>query len=79
MFPTIFALGLLGLKDETKAGSSLIVMAIVGGAILPPIMGKIIDWQNDNIKIGFIVPLVCFLVILYFGLKAYKPDSEIAE
>lgn len=79
MFPTIFALGLVGLKDETKAGSSLIVMAIVGGAILPPIMGKIIDWQNDNIKIGFIVPLVCFLVILYFGFKAYKPDSKIAE
>jgi MFS transporter, FHS family, L-fucose permease len=73
MFPTIFALGIVGLKDETKLGSSLIVMAIVGGAILPPIMGKIIDWQNDNIKIGFVIPLICFLVIIYFGAKAYKP------
>ncbi len=79
MFPTIFALGIVGLKDETKLGSSLIVMAIVGGAILPPIMGKIIDWQNDNIKLGFTIPLICFLVILYFGLKAYKPEFKKAE
>jgi FHS family L-fucose permease-like MFS transporter len=79
MFPTIFALGIVDLKDETKIGSSLIVMAIVGGAILPPIMGKIIDWQNDNIKIGFAVPLVCFLVILYFGIKGYKPVLKKAE
>ncbi len=79
MFPTIFALGLVGLKDETKAGSSLLVMSIVGGAILPPLMGQIVDWQNDNIKIGFIVPLICFLVILYFGIKGYKPDFKKAE
>jgi MFS transporter, FHS family, L-fucose permease len=79
MFPTIFALGIVDLKDETKIGSSLIVMAIVGGAILPPIMGQIIDWQNDNIKIGFAVPLICFLVILYFGMKGYKPVFKKAE
>jgi FHS family L-fucose permease-like MFS transporter len=79
MFPTIFALGIVDLKDETKIGSSLIVMAIVGGAILPPMMGQIIDWQNDNIKIGFAVPLICFLVILYFGMKGYKPVLKKAE
>lgn len=76
MFPTIFALGLVDLKEETKAGSSLLVMAIVGGAILPPVMGQIIDWQNDNIKIGFIVPLICFLVILYFSVAGYKPNGK---
>lgn len=79
MFPTIFALGLVDLKDETKAGSSLLVMSIVGGAILPPIMGQIVDWQNDNIKIGFTIPLICFLVILYFALRGYKPDAKTAE
>jgi MFS transporter, FHS family, L-fucose permease len=73
MFPTIFALGLVDLKEETKAGSSLLVMAIVGGAILPPVMGQIVDWQNDNIKLGFAVPLICFLVILFFSIRGYKP------
>jgi FHS family L-fucose permease-like MFS transporter len=79
MFPTIFALGLVGLKDETKIGGSLLVMAIVGGAVLPFIMGKIIDATNDNIQIGYIVPLICFLVIIYFGAKAYKPVLKKAE
>ena len=73
MFPTIFALGLVDLKEETKAGSSLLVMAIVGGAILPPIMGRIVDWQQDNIKLGFAVPLICFIVILFLSVWRYKP------
>jgi FHS family L-fucose permease-like MFS transporter len=79
MFPTIFALGIVDLKDETKIGSSLLVMAIVGGAVLPFIMGKIIDATNDNIQMGYIVPLICFLVILYFGMKGYKPVFKKAE
>ena len=79
MFPTIFALGLVNLNEETKAGSSLLVMAIVGGALLPPLMGQLIDWQNDNIKFGFIVPLICFLVILYFSISGYKPATKKAE
>src|SRR5690606_24637753 len=72
MFPTIFALGIQGLGEDTKAGSSWLIMAIVGGAILPYIMGTIIDVQGDNIQVGYIIPLLCFLVILYFGLKGYK-------
>jgi len=54
MFPTIFALGIDGLGDLTKVGSSLLVMAIIGGAIFPSAMGRISD--ATNIQIAFIVP-----------------------
>lgn len=76
MFPTIFALGIVGLGDDTKIGSSLLVMSIVGGAILPYIMGTIIDWNGDQVQTGYFVPLVCFLVILYFGLSGYKINEK---
>ena len=72
MFPTIFALGLVNLGHETKIGGSLLVMAIVGGAVFPFIMGRIIDLYNDNIQVGYIVPLACFLGIIYFGIRGYK-------
>ena len=47
-------------------------MSIVGGAIFPYLMGTIIDMRGDDIQAGYVVPLACFLVILYFGLKGYK-------
>ncbi|TDH27498.1 L-fucose:H+ symporter permease [Segetibacter sp. 3557_3] len=72
MFPTIFSLGIEELGADTKIGSSLLVMSIVGGAIFPYIMGTIIDMNGDKIQVGYIVPLVCFLVIIYFGLSGYK-------
>ena len=72
MFPTIFSLGITGLKEETKPASSLIVMAIVGGAIFPVIMGRIIDITGDNIQIGYIVPFMCFFVVWYFGWKGHE-------
>ncbi|MBC7888429.1 MAG: L-fucose:H+ symporter permease [Ferruginibacter sp.] len=71
MFPTIFALGIKGLKGDTEFGSSLIIMSIVGGAILPRIFGYISD-GTGNIQYGYIVPLICFVVILFFGWKGYK-------
>ncbi|MEQ7800985.1 L-fucose:H+ symporter permease [Pedobacter sp. ASV1-7] len=71
MFPTIFSLGIKDLGNDTKLGSSLIIMSIVGGAVLPPIMGYIADLTH-NIQIGYIVPLVCFVVVLVFGLKGHK-------
>lgn len=71
MFPTIFALGIKDLKGDTKFGSSLIIMSIVGGAIMPPIFAYISDITN-NIQYGYIVPLVCFLFIIYFGWKGYQ-------
>ena len=72
MFPTIFSLGIDDLKENTKPASSLIVMAIIGGAIFPVIMGYIIDNSNDNIQVGYWVPLVCFIVVLYYGLVGHK-------
>ena len=72
MFPTIFSLGLVGLKGNTETGSSWLVMSIVGGAILPYGMGTLIDMNHDNIQSGYLIPLVCFLVILYFGVFGHK-------
>jgi MFS transporter, FHS family, L-fucose permease len=72
MFPTIFSLGIIDLKENTKPASSLIVMAIIGGAIFPVIMGYIIDNSNDNIQVGYWVPLLCFIVVLYYGLVGHK-------
>lgn len=73
MFPTIFSLGIKDLNENTKPASSLIVMSIIGGAIFPIIMGKIIDNAGDDIQKGYIVPLLCFFVVLYFGLKGHQP------
>lgn len=72
MFPTIFALGIDGIGEDTKPGSSWLIMSIVGGAILPFGMGLLIDMYGDNIQIGYSIPLVCYLIILYFGLRGYK-------
>jgi FHS family L-fucose permease-like MFS transporter len=66
MFPTIFALGLLGMGDDTKRASSFIIMAIVGGAAVPPLMGLLAD--TGGMRMGFAVPLGCFLVVLLFAL-----------
>ena len=72
MFPTIFGLGIEGLGNDTKIGASLLVMSIVGCAIFPYVMGTIIDLNNDNIQIGYYVPAICYLVILYFAIAGYK-------
>jgi FHS family L-fucose permease-like MFS transporter len=72
MFPTIFALGIDSIGDDTKPGSSWLIMSIVGGAILPYAMGTLIDMNHDNIQIGYSIPLFCFIIILYFGLRGYK-------
>jgi FHS family L-fucose permease-like MFS transporter len=77
MFPTIFSLGIKGMNENTKPASSLIVMAIIGGAIFPVIMGRMIDHFNDNIQIGYSIPLLCFFVVLYFGLKGHKVKESI--
>ena len=70
MFPTIFALGIKDLGALTKKGSSLLIMTIVGGALCPMFMGYIAD--VSNMALGFIIPLLCFGFIVFFGLKGYK-------
>lgn len=74
MFPTIFALGIKNLGPFTKRGSSLLVMAIIGAAVVPPVMGKISDLSN--IQRAFFVPLFCYAYIFYFAVRGYKPVAE---
>ncbi len=68
MFPTIFSLGIQSLGKDTEMASSLIVMSIVGGAVLPRVFGLISD-NTGNIQFGYIVPLIAFLVVAYFGWR----------
>ncbi|HTI98617.1 MAG TPA: MFS transporter [Dongiaceae bacterium] len=65
MFPTIFALGIFGLGARAKKASGFIVMAIMGGAILPKLMGAVAD--HSDISRGFIVPLFCFAIVACYG------------
>ncbi len=77
MFPTIFALGIKGLGEETKIASSFLVMAIIGGGVAPLFMGLISD-KTGSIQMAYIVPLLCFLVVLYYGLKGHKVIKKAA-
>ena len=72
MFPTIFALGVKDLGHHTKKGSSFIIMSIVGGAIMPYAMGYVAN--SYSTAISYSVPLVCFLVVVWYGWKGYKTN-----
>ncbi|WP_461094697.1 L-fucose:H+ symporter permease [Spirosoma gilvum] len=67
MFPTIFSLGIYGLGAQTKVGSSLLIMAIAGGALFPLLMGRISD--ISSIQMAYIVPALCFIPVLFFALR----------
>lgn len=69
-FPTIFTTSLRGLGSHTKSGSSFLVMAIVGGAIVPPLMGLVSD--ASSINIAMLVPAMCFAVVAFFGVASRK-------
>jgi len=71
MFPTIFALSVKNLGIYTKLGSALLVMSIIGGAILPAVMGYLSD--ASSIQEAFVVPLICYAYVLYFAVRGYKP------
>lgn len=74
MFPTIFALGLKGLGPNTKVGGSLLVMAIVGGAVLTPIMGLISEsWKG--VAPAYVVPMICYLFIGFYSFVGFRPSS----
>ncbi|MFB3829984.1 MAG: MFS transporter [Bryobacteraceae bacterium] len=80
MFPTIFALGIFGLGARAKKASAFIVMAIMGGAILPKLMGHVADVYD--MSRGFAVPGVCFAFVAFYGLnwpKFSKAESLHAE
>jgi FHS family L-fucose permease-like MFS transporter len=67
MFPTIFALGVEDLGDETELGSSFLIMSIIGGAIIPPLTGLLSD-RLTGIRHAMIVPALCFMICLAFAI-----------
>ncbi len=71
MFPTIFSLALNGLGRHTSQGSGILCLAIVGGAVLPVVMGGLAD--TIGIHLAFLMPVVCYVYIFYYGLKGHKP------
>src|SRR5499425_1122011 len=75
MFPTIFALGLKGLGPNTKIGGSLLVMAIVGGAVMTPVMGLVSE-KTHSIAMSYSVPLVAYVVILLYSFWGATPKSR---
>jgi FHS family L-fucose permease-like MFS transporter len=74
MFPSIFALGIAELGPLTGTGSGFMSMAIVGGAIVPLIQGAVAD--HSGIHHAFLLPVICYLYILFFAVKGSTPNSE---
>ena len=74
MFPTIFSLGEAELGPLTGSGSGLLNMAIVGGAIVPLLVGALAD--RFGLQHAFVIPVLCYVYIFYYGLRGSKPNSE---
>jgi FHS family L-fucose permease-like MFS transporter len=81
MFPTIYGIALEGLGEDSKFAAAYLVMAIVGGAIMPTLQGMILDLGGSNyddirilgvseVNFSFILPLGCFVMVLLFSLRA---------
>ncbi|MCR5242226.1 MAG: L-fucose:H+ symporter permease [Prevotella sp.] len=77
MFPTIYGIALEGVdSQDSTLGAAFLVMAIVGGALMPPLQGMIIDQQSimghPAVNVSFVLPLICFLIIFVYGWRAYR-------
>lgn len=74
MFPTIYGIALTGLGEDAKLGAAGLIMAILGGSVLPPLQARIIDmgtlWGCPAVNLSFILPLICFVVIGIYGLRS---------
>ena len=82
MYPTNFALAIRGLGERTKLGSSFMVTAIAGGSVMPMFMGWIAD--NYSMRIGFFMPLACFIFVMFYGFRwkrffSHDMESDITE
>ena len=76
MFPTIYGIALENVDSkDTHLGAAFLVMAIVGGALMPPLQGMLIDqgtiWGMPAVNMSFILPLVCFLIIIVYGYRSF--------
>ena len=76
MFPTIYGIALEGLGEDAKFGAAGLIMAILGGSVLPPMQASIIDMGTcagmPAVNVSFILPLICFVVITIYGYRSYK-------
>lgn len=78
MFPTIYGIALKGLGNDAKFGAAGLIMAILGGSVLPPMQASIIDLKEIGIfpavNVSFILPFICFLVIVSYGYRTIKKE-----
>ena len=76
MFPTIYGIALEGMGDDAKFGAAGLIMAILGGSVLPPLQASIIDMgivaNMPAVNISFVLPLICFIVITIYGYRSFK-------
>ena len=76
MFPTIYGIALTGMGDDAKFGAAGLIMAILGGSILPPLQASIIDMGTcigmPAVNVSFVLPLICFVVITIYGFRSSK-------
>ena len=77
MFPTIYGIALENVRaEDASLGAAFLVMAIVGGAIMPPLQGTIIDkgviWGHPAVNVSFLLPFICFVVIFIYGVRRYR-------
>ena len=75
MFPTIYGIALEGLGDDAKFGAAGLIMAILGGSVLPPLQASIIDMglvgSFPAVNLSFVLPLICFVVVAIYGHRTY--------
>lgn len=77
MFPTIYGIALRGMGEDAKFGAAGLIMAILGGSVLPPLQARIIDMGTIGtsfpaVNASFILPLICFVVVAWYGNRAFK-------
>jgi len=76
MYPTIFTLGIAELGPLTSKGSGVITIGNVGGAVIPPLFGLLAD-KTHSIQFAFVLPIICYIFIAYYGLLGYKPARAV--
>ncbi|MCF7886403.1 MAG: L-fucose:H+ symporter permease [Candidatus Marinimicrobia bacterium] len=81
MFPTIYGIALKGLGEDAKIGAAGLIMAILGGSVMPPMQGAIIDLGQvgplSGVRASFVLTLLCFIVITHYGFKTYHQYIEL--
>lgn len=79
MFPTIYGIALQGLGDDAKFGAAGLIMAILGGSVLPPLQAAIIDQHTlfglPAVNLSFVLPFICFVVIVIYGHRSYQREK----